>query len=245
MLTTSKTSFVLLARPRLWIIVNYIETAPLTILYSISMCRFGQVSQWLLSFVASLNLASSEQDADEVSIEIFELNLFILTSLNIYVVKLLYLLYFTTLPLFSHLMKIRTIFHCIDQLRPLMSDTNWRSYMGPRAISLCAARPFSPAPSHSRVSVRSVSHLWRRVLRTVPPFLVLATYMDGQILRLNFSLFGKESTYQEPPVLFSGPSIQHIFISVLLGASKVDFLPSFRFQWLLEEGSDIWIHWRY
>ena len=87
MLTTSKTSFVLLARPRLWVIVNYIETVPF-IDYSIRMCPLSNV------IIFSL-IASSEQDADEVSIGIIELNLFISTSLNI-LVKPLYLLYFTT-----------------------------------------------------------------------------------------------------------------------------------------------------
>ena len=143
MLTTSKTSFVLLARPRLWVIVNYIETVPF-IDYSIRMCPLSNVSNSV-----SL-LASSEQDADEVSIGIFELNLFISTSLNI-LVKPLYLLYFTTPLLFSHLMKIRTIFHCIDRLHPLMSDTNWMGYMGPIAISLSIVRPFLSARSRSQV----------------------------------------------------------------------------------------------
>ena len=116
MLTTSKTSFVLLARPRLWVIVNYIETFSF-IDYSIRMCPLSKVSNSV-----SL-LASSEQDADEVSIGIIELNLFISTSLNI-LVKPLYLLYFETPLRFSHRMKIRTIFHCIDLLHPLVSDTN-------------------------------------------------------------------------------------------------------------------------
>ena len=87
MLTTSKTSFVLLARPRLWVIVNYIETVPF-IDYIIRMCPLSNV------IIFSL-IASSEQDADEVSIGIIELNLFISTSLNI-LVKPLYLLYFAT-----------------------------------------------------------------------------------------------------------------------------------------------------
>ena len=115
MLTTSKTSFVLLARPRLWVIVNYIETVPF-IDYSVRMYPLSNV------IIFSL-IASSEQDADEVSIGIIELNLFISTSLNI-LVKPLYLLYFETPLRFSHRMKIRTIFHCIDLLHPLVSDTN-------------------------------------------------------------------------------------------------------------------------
>ena len=142
MLTTSKTSFVLLARPRLWVIVNYIETFSF-IDYSIRMCPLSNV------IIFSL-IASSEQDADEVSIGIIELNLFISTSLNI-LVKPLYLLYFTTPLLFSHLMKIRTIFHCIDRLHPLMSDTNWMGYKGPIAISLSISRPFVSARSRSQV----------------------------------------------------------------------------------------------
>ena len=116
MLTTSKTSFVLLARPRLWVIVNYIETFSF-IDYSIRMCPLSNV------IIFSLIASSEQDDADEVSIGIIELNLFISTSLNI-LVKPLSLLYFTTPLLISHLMKIRTIFHCIDRLHPLMSDTN-------------------------------------------------------------------------------------------------------------------------
>ena len=142
MLTTSKTSFVLLARPRLWVIVNYIETFSF-IDYSIRMCPLSNV------IIFSLIASSEQDDADEVSIGIIELNLFISTSLNI-LVKPLSLLYFTTPLLISHLMKIRTIFHCIDRLHPLMSDTNWMGYMGPIAISLSIVRPFLSARSHSQ-----------------------------------------------------------------------------------------------
>ena len=213
MLTTSKTSFVLLARPRLWVIVNYIETFSF-IDYSIRMCPLSNV------IIFSL-IASSEQDADEVSIGIIELNLFISTSLNI-LVKPLYLLYFTTPSLFSHLMKIRTIFHCIDQFRRIMSDTNWRGYMGPIVISLSIAQPFLSARSRSRVSVRFKSHLWRRVLRIVPPFSVLAIKVHKLISKQTYC------TYQEPSVFFSGPPVEHILIGIFLGPSKVNFLPSFR-----------------
>ena len=166
MLTTSKTSFVLLARPRLWVIVNYIETFSF-IDYSIRMCPLSNV------IIFSLIASSEQDDADEVSIGIIELNLFISTSLNI-LVKPLSLLYFTTPLLISHLMKIRTIFHCIDRLHHVMSDTNWRGYMGPKAISLSVAPPFLSAQSRSQVSVRFESRLWHRVQRIVPPFLVLA-----------------------------------------------------------------------
>ena len=121
---------------------------------------------------------------------------------------------------------IRTIFHCIAQLRLQVDSTDQMRCKALTIASLCVVRLTWSALFHSE----GLGRLTHRLVRLPSHFLrqleQVSETANTRVRASNILLCGQGVTYLEPFILFDNPSGYHVIVCVLIGGAKVNCIPT-------------------